>query len=83
VTSLFPADSLEVLPFDGSAQLFPQFFNTSTAQVHFSALINEVPWEEHQLVLFGKINIGVLFGTRILLRNQYGLDFFGHCEMLL
>jgi alkylated DNA repair dioxygenase AlkB len=54
VTSLFPTDSLEVLPFDGSAQLFPQFFNTSTAQEHFSALINEVPWEEHQLVLFGK-----------------------------
>lgn len=54
MTSLFPTDSLEVLPFDGSAQLFPQFFNTSTAQEHFSALINEVPWEEHQLVLFGK-----------------------------
>ena len=54
MTSLFPTDSFEILPFDGRAQLFPQFFNTSTAEEHFTALISEVPWEEHHLVLFGK-----------------------------
>ena len=54
MTSLFPTDSFEILPFDGRAQLFPQFFNSSTAEEHFSALISEVPWEEHHLVLFGK-----------------------------
>lgn len=54
MTSLFPTDSLEVLPFDGRAQLFPQFFNATSAQDHFNALISEVPWEEHHLVIFGK-----------------------------
>ena len=54
MTSLFPADSSDILPFDGRAQLFPQFFDTSTAQEHFNGLISEVPWEEHHLILFGK-----------------------------
>jgi alkylated DNA repair dioxygenase AlkB len=54
VTSLFPSDSLEVLPFDGSAQLFPHFLSALDANECFSALMSEVPWEEHHLVLFGK-----------------------------
>ncbi|MEY5152965.1 MAG: hypothetical protein RLZZ551_1514 [Actinomycetota bacterium] len=54
MTSLFPADSVEVLPFDGSAQLFPSFFEASLAQDYFNALTSEVPWEEHHLILFGK-----------------------------
>jgi hypothetical protein len=36
-----------------------------------------------QLVLFRKINVRVLFRTRVLLRYQYSLDFFGHGKMLL
>ncbi len=54
MTSLFPANSLEVLPFDGSAQLFPHFLNAEDADECFSTLMNEVPWEDHHLVLFGK-----------------------------
>jgi alkylated DNA repair dioxygenase AlkB len=54
VTSLFPTDSVEVLPFDGSAKLIPHFFETRAANEHLESLASEVRWEQHHLVLFGK-----------------------------
>lgn len=44
----------ELLPYDGSARLNPSFGDTASADVVFTQLFNEVPWRNHQLVLFGK-----------------------------
>ena len=44
----------EILPCDGSALLIRDFLGNPRADDCFDALINEVPWESHDLMLFGR-----------------------------
>ena len=51
--SLF-SDQQELLPFDGSALLFPKFLEpTQTSQI-FQQIMDETPWEMPEMVMFGK-----------------------------
>jgi len=51
--SLF-SDQQELLPFDGSALLFPKFLEpTQTSQI-FQQILDETPWEMPEMVMFGK-----------------------------
>ena len=51
--SLF-SDQQELLPFDGSALLFPKFLEpTQTSQI-FQQIMGETPWEMPEIVMFGK-----------------------------
>ena len=51
--SLF-SDQQELLPFDGSALLFPKFLEpTQTSQI-FQQIMDETPWEMPEIVMFGK-----------------------------
>jgi len=45
----------EVLPCDGSARLLPRFLPATEADDALAALLDEVSWAEHDLVLFGKV----------------------------
>lgn len=47
-------DWREVLPHDGSALLNESWVDLDTADELFSRLMKEVPWQSHDLVLFGK-----------------------------
>lgn len=49
-----PGDWREVLPHDGSALLNEFWIDLDTADELFSRLMREVPWQSHDLVLFGK-----------------------------
>lgn len=51
--SLF-SDAQELLPFDGSAMLYPRFFDTDFAQKAFEELNIKTPWEQPEMVMFGK-----------------------------
>ena len=44
----------EVLPHSGTATLIPGFLDASAATQAFDALMSEVVWEAHEIVLFGK-----------------------------
>jgi alkylated DNA repair dioxygenase AlkB len=51
--SLF-SDQQELLPFDGSALLFPKLLEpTQTLQI-FQQIMEETPWEMPEMVMFGK-----------------------------
>ena len=51
--SLFPVSG-EILPYDHSAILFPDFFTFQEADEAFSQLLSTTPWEEQTLTMFGK-----------------------------
>lgn len=44
----------EILPFDGSATLAKSFLRANRADRALDALLAEVPWQSHELVLFGR-----------------------------
>lgn len=50
---LFP-QTVELLPFDGSALLYHDFVDTSRADDAFRQLLDGTPWEERDIVVFGK-----------------------------
>lgn len=45
----------EILPFDGSAVLYPDFIASPHADDVFSSLLASTGWEKQSLVMFGKI----------------------------
>lgn len=47
-------ESVELLPFDGSAVLYHNFIDSSRAGESFERLIHETTWEERDIVVFGK-----------------------------
>lgn len=51
--SLF-SDRQELLPFDGSALLIPQFLAPEQTSLLFDQIMNETPWENPEMVMFGK-----------------------------
>jgi len=51
--SLF-AEPRELLPFDGSAILFNQFFDEEFTRSVFDYLYNNTAWEQPEIVMFGK-----------------------------
>ena len=51
--SLF-TDAQELLPFDGSAVLFPRFFDVNFARDTFDELQVVTPWEQPEMIMFGK-----------------------------
>lgn len=51
--SLF-SDKRELLPFDGSALLIPQFISSVESAKLFAQLNEETPWEMPEIVMFGK-----------------------------
>ena len=50
---LFPVNG-ELLPYDGSAVLVPDFFSPSEADSYFNDLLAATPWEQNSLMMFGK-----------------------------
>lgn len=50
---LFP-QTAELLPFDGSALLYHDFIDAARAGDIFRQLLDETPWEERDIVVFGK-----------------------------
>jgi alkylated DNA repair dioxygenase AlkB len=44
----------ELLPFDGSAVLYPDFFDDAIAEACLSELATGLAWEQHELVMFGR-----------------------------
>ena len=54
MSGLFNFAPREVLPFDGSAVLIESFIQQDTADILFTDLMTEIPWQSHQLVIFGK-----------------------------
>jgi alkylated DNA repair dioxygenase AlkB len=51
--SLF-SDKRELLPFDGSALLIPQFISSVESTKLFTQINEETPWEMPEMVMFGK-----------------------------
>ena len=51
--SLF-SDAQELLPFDGSAVLYPRFLDVDFAHVAFDELQSATLWEQPEMVMFGK-----------------------------
>lgn len=47
-------DSQEILPFDGSAILYRHVFNQDFTQAAFAKLMEQTPWEQPEIVMFGK-----------------------------
>ena len=47
-------DSQEILPFDGSAVLHRRVFNEEFSRKAFERLQAETPWEQPEIVMFGK-----------------------------
>lgn len=47
-------ESVELLPFDGSALLHHDFIDAGRADEVFRRLMDETPWEERDIVVFGK-----------------------------
>jgi len=45
---------VELLPFDGSALLYHEFINASRASGVFHQLMKDTPWEQRNIVVFGK-----------------------------
>ncbi len=48
------SDQQEMLPFDGSALLFPKFLETTQTSQIFQQIMDETPWEMPEMVMFGK-----------------------------
>ena len=51
--SLF-SDAQELLPFDGSAVLYPRFFDANFARGAFDELQSATLWEQPEMIMFGK-----------------------------
>ena len=51
MSGLFDFAPREVLPFDGSAVLIESFIQQDTADILFTDLMTEIPWQSHQLVI--------------------------------
>ncbi len=51
--SLF-TDAQELLPFDGSAVLYPRFFDADFARDAFHVVRTETTWEQPEMIMFGK-----------------------------
>ncbi len=47
-------DSQEILPFDGSAILYRRVFSQDFTQAAFAKLMVQTPWEQPEIVMFGK-----------------------------
>ena len=47
-------DSQEILPFDGSAILYRRVFSQDFTQAAFAKLMDQTPWEQPEIVMFGK-----------------------------
>lgn len=54
MNQLFREPVRNVLPYDGYALIHQEFLTTAVASHYFSTLKNEIDWEEHDLILFGK-----------------------------
>ena len=54
VTLYLSSEPQELLPFDGSAILHNLFFNEDFTREAFSLLRESVPWEQPEIVMFGK-----------------------------
>ena len=79
--SLF-SDRQELLPFDGSALLVPQFLAPEQTGSLFDQIMNETPWENPEMVMFGKkypqagfstwfTNTGVSYAYSGITRNPH------------
>ncbi|MFM8857022.1 MAG: alpha-ketoglutarate-dependent dioxygenase AlkB family protein [Actinomycetota bacterium] len=47
-------DPRGILPFDGAARYVPAFIPADEADRHFTGIVEETPWEERHIVLFGR-----------------------------
>ncbi len=79
--SLF-SDRQELLPFDGSALLIPKFLAPEQTGLLFDQIMNETPWENPEMVMFGKkypqagfstwfTNTGVSYAYSGITRNPH------------
>ncbi|MDA3017309.1 MAG: alpha-ketoglutarate-dependent dioxygenase AlkB [Actinomycetota bacterium] len=54
VTLYLSSEPQELLPFDGSAVLYNLFFNEDFTREAFEFLLQNTPWEQPEIVMFGK-----------------------------
>jgi len=54
VVSLFDLDEAELLPYDGSAILYPWVLGDRSPELLLNRLLDEVPWEAHTITMFGR-----------------------------
>lgn len=47
-------DRTNLLPQDGEVYFYPDFFSPEESDLFFKALLNEVPWKQEPIILFGK-----------------------------
>lgn len=52
--SLFETGETELLPYDGSAVLYPWVLGDRSWETVMKRLVDEVPWEAHTIKMFGK-----------------------------
>lgn len=54
---LFHSADVNLLPFDGIATYSPSFLNSQEAGKYFETLIQSIPWQNDEVVVFGKKHI--------------------------
>lgn len=52
--TLFDDESRQLLPCDGTARFVPTFLTDAEAQEHFDSLSIETPWEQRDIIIFGR-----------------------------
>lgn len=53
-TRMFPAQELNLLPFDGVARYYPEFFSAIESDLYFNRLLEETAWKQEPIKIFGK-----------------------------
>ena len=51
--NLFSADD-NLLPYDGSVIYYGKIFNKETSDYYFKELLNQIPWQNDEAIMFGK-----------------------------
>ncbi|MGG7036932.1 MAG: hypothetical protein ACI7YS_17320 [Flavobacterium sp.] len=54
MNSLFPPEKICFNLPDADVEYYPEFFDRSRADELFSKLLNEIPWQQDYITLFGK-----------------------------
>lgn len=54
MNSLFPVENISFELQDASITYYPNFFNKETADIFFEELKSTIPWQQDQIVVFGK-----------------------------
>ena len=51
---LFSSEETNLIPIDGELFYFPSCFSKSESDFYFNQLLNEIPWQHDEVMMFGK-----------------------------